>query len=419
MRYAIFSERSFAALIRPNDPARFKINLQNDRDQILHDAVVEANSGNPILSPYRTTTARGKKYVSYDRFADHLALRAIVRHLARRYRITINSRDEMVQGVVEGLMDATPMYIVRRDIKSFYESISVGDLKRQVLSDTRTSRSAKQYIEKFFSQHCGNSGGLPRGVGLSAVLAELHMQQFDISVQSLPGVYRYYRYSDDIFIFFLNKPGEIDEVLTQYLPSGMKFNVSKSVDYNISQGDVGPISGIEYLGYRFVLSGGAKAKNSRKVEVGIGERKISRLKARIYTSFEEFLKNNDFKLLRDRLRYLSSNYIVYRNSSLRKDFSHVKSGIFYNYKLCGVYSNKFGSDLTVAPSSLHELKEVDGFYHALLRGPSSRFSSIIAKAPGQAAQLARISFYKGHSLRMLVRYRPHEISLIKRAWRHV
>jgi len=422
VRYAVFSERSFAALIRPNDSTRFDIDLKLNREQIIQDAVVEANSGNPILQPYTSTVSRGKTYVSYERYTDHLVLRAIVRHIARRYRVEVPTRDEIVRGVIEGLMDATPMHLVRRDIKSFYENIPIVDLKRKLTTDTRTSKRVKQYLDKFFEQHCTAPVGLPRGIGLSAVIAELHMKEFDQAVRRIPQVYRYYRYCDDIFIFLLSKPRDIDSILAPLLPPGMKFNPKKSLDHEVGQG--GPectVTGIEYLGYRFSLSGGGGGKATRKVEVGIGERKIGRLKARIIASFQVYQKDRNFSMLLDRIRYLSSNYIVYRNNPYRKSSSHVRSGIFYNYKLAGVYTTKYGTELSIDVSPLSELKSVDGFYHSLLSGPSSGFSALLAsslRAP-QMAELQKLSFHKGHSLRMLVRYRPQQVASIKRAWQNV
>jgi Reverse transcriptase (RNA-dependent DNA polymerase). len=422
VRYAIFSERSFAALIRPNDSARFSINLKVDRETIISNAVGEANSGVPGLEPYSATTRRGKTYVSYARYTDHLVLRAIGRHLMRRYRIKMPTRDEVVRGVIEGLTDATPMYVVRRDIQSFYEAIPTSNLCRSLITDIRTPRNVSRYLEKFFNQHCSSPAGLPRGVGLSAIIAELYMQDFDQAVRQIPQVYRYYRYCDDIFIFLLERPDNLDAQLASILPAGMNFNSTKSFDCDISHGgNGGDVEGIDYLGYSFGLTGGAKGKSSRKVEVGIGERKLARLKARILASFRTFEADNNFQLLLDRLKYLSSNYIVYRNGSTRKSASHVRSGIFYNYKLAGIYSIRYGTELSMVPPGLAELKAIDGFYHSLLIGPSSSVAKILSSrlTGPQLAKLKELSFHKGHALRMLVRYRPYQVALIKKAWQNV
>lgn len=331
------------------------------------------------------------------------------------------TRDEIVRGVIEGLMDATPMCVVRRDIKSFYEAIPTAGIRRELMADTRTPANVKRYLQKFFDQHCGLPQGLPRGVGLSAILAELCMNPFDQAVRKIPLVYRYYRYCDDIFIFLNGKPDDFDAQLTALLPQGMKFNLAKSFDCDVGPGGGSAVQGIEYLGYRFSLSGGSKGKISRKVEVGIGERKLDRLKARIVASLRAFQKDRNFQMLLDRIRYLSSNYMVYRNSAVAKSASHVRSGIFYNYKLAGVYSIRFGTEMSVEPPGLAELKGVDGFYHSLLSGPSSRFSTLLASTltPQQLGRLRELSFHQGHAHRMLVRYRPYEVALIKKAWQNV
>lgn len=45
------------------------------------------------------------------------------------------------------------------------------------------------------------STGLPRGLGISAVLSELRMKYFDLSLRRVEGVYYYARFVDDIIVF--------------------------------------------------------------------------------------------------------------------------------------------------------------------------------------------------------------------------
>jgi hypothetical protein len=398
------------------------VNLKKDRHLHISSAVTEARAGIPILQPFTSTTSRGKAYVSYKRYSDHLILRAIARHLKLRHRVQIPSRDTLVRGIVEGLMDGTPMFILRRDITSFYESIPVKAIEEMLARDTRTPRIVKQYFQKYFEQHCRTSFGLPRGVGLSAVLSEVFMRDFDKSIKRIDGVYRYYRFCDDILIFSTKSPEELDVELKASLPASMRFNTEKSQDWALLGGVTGPNhKPVEYLGYKFSVSGPAKNKISRTVQVGISDRKISKLKTRIVLSLLRYSKDRNFQCLRDRLRFLSSNYIVHRNQSTVKAATHVRSGIFYNYKMCGAYSLKAGTELHHDSPDMRELRELDGFYHSILAGPSSRFSSLLSRtlSPQQRLELEKLSFLKGYQKRMLVRLHPREVSQVKEIWKNV
>ena len=312
------------------------------------------------------------------------------------------------------------MFVVRRDIKSFYENVHTHELQDKLTQDTRTPRQVKLYLDKFFAQHCASSIGLPRGVGLSAILAELYMQEFDQDVRRIDGVYRYYRYCDDILLFLTHIPENLDLALAKILPEGMAFNLSKSRDHHIATTDGVPDE-IEYLGYRFRVSDSTKGKFSRNVDVGIADAKIRRLKSRVLATFMRYTTDHNFPMLRDRIRYLFSNYIVHRNSNAQRSASHVRSGIYYNYKLCGLYGIKYSTDSKLYPPSLSELKAVDAFYHSLLTGPSSKFAPFLARqlTPPQLQELKKISAHKGHMLRMLVRFDPKDVAEIKRAWKNV
>lgn len=422
MRYNVFSERSFAAIIKPADPNRFRINLSRDRERHLTDAVNEAQSGNPRLAPFKTRVLRDKTYISYERFNDHLALRAVSRHLQNRFRLRIPSREAIVRAVIESLTDNTPLFVIRRDISSFYESIPVCDLEKMILKDTRTSSSVKGYISKYFDQHCRSGPhGLPRGIGLTAILSEIFMTGFDKAIKKIDGVYRYYRFCDDILIISTRNIPDIDDVISDLLPSSMKLNRNKSQNHSVStKGGFCQSTGLDYLGYNFSLTQ-PKGKSSRTVRVSINNNKINRIKTKIILSLHRFSRDHNFDLLLKRIKYISGNYIVYRNQSMQKEATHVRSGIFYNYRLCGEYTIKHGSELHFADPFLRELRSLDGFYFSLLGGPSSSFKAHLQRhlTAAQQNKLREISFLKGYQKRMLVRLSPHEVSKIKEVWKHV
>lgn len=423
MSYSPFSEQSLARLIRAPDPQRFDLDLKHDRDQILKDASSRIDSDAVNLADFQTHQIRGKPCVSYSDFHSHLVLRAIVHHLARRYRVGPPSRDAIVRGVIEGLIDGTPLYVTRRDISSFYESVPISPLKHRLLTDVSIPGSMRSYLRVFFECHCaGKKSGIPRGVGLSALLAEMAMAPFDKSIKNIPGVYRYFRFSDDIIVLSTSPHSNIDPLIQKQLPAGMVFNDEKKQDIALDEPSKGRNARIsfEYLGYKFNTETFCRMGDPRALRVSISEKKLRKLKTRAILSFKSYVKTNDYQLLRDRLAYATSNYIVRRNGfAIAGGLTHVKSGIYYNYRHCGVYAVEKGI-MTQRGYDRIELKALDGFLRSLLSSTRSDFATILKATltPAQLSSLKTYSFSQGFEKRMIVRYRSDRVSQIKTAWKH-
>jgi hypothetical protein len=412
----IFSEAALTKVIRAGDSKRFNIDLAKNRDAIVQDAVSSAASNTIKFLPFFTTPIKGRPCISTKHYSTQLVFRSISRYLMRRFHLKLPNREEVVLGVIKTLSDATPMYIVRRDISSFYENLPLNELQKQLLQSTTISLKVRYYVQMYFNSYCG-AVGLPRGHVLSAVLAEIAMREFDHRIRNTAGVYRYYRYSDDILLFAFQPPAEIISLMTQALPAGLSFNASKS--------DVVPVScfdktnesllSFEYLGYKFSLPDYSKGRDQRTVHVSIADRKIAKLKTRIILSLKKFRRDLDVRLLRDRLCFLSGNYRVQRTGlNAIKTSKHVKSGIFYSYRLCGTYSSK-----GFQPHDCDELKRLDGFYSSLVSGSNSEFTTLLRASFPQPTYdaLRRISFFKGFSLKRSVRFKAPRVHEIKSVWR--
>jgi hypothetical protein len=125
----LFSSKALSGLVRAGDAFQFNIDLKDDRDLIISSASDTIMSGSANIESYSSTIIRGKKCISYSEYSTHLLLRAISRYLQKRFRISLPSRDRIVRGVVETLLDGSPLFAIRRDITSFYESISTDPIK--------------------------------------------------------------------------------------------------------------------------------------------------------------------------------------------------------------------------------------------------------------------------------------------------
>lgn len=408
------NEQAFAGAFRAGDSRRFDLDLKTDRTKILVAATAAGKSGFLKYGPIHTTVSKGRKCSSIKDYSQTLILRILTKFIARRFRIDTSHRERLVRGVIESLSDSTPMFIVRRDISSFYESIPTQALITKLTQSIFIPTILRQHLDCFFRTFCPTpSTGVPRGICVSPILAELAMESFDKSVKNLPGVYKYFRYSDDILIFSYLPTTEIEAKLPQMLPPGMQFNKKKSacITLNCSIKEKQATEAIEYLGYSYKVSNLCGDKDPRKVEVCISNRKISRLKTRIFRSFRAYEKDANFSLLHERIQFLAGNYIVHRHGATTiKSSKFVKSGIFYNYKLCGVYEKG-----EFKGHNAHELKALDGMYQSLIK-PTTKIGSSLTST--QYSQLRKISFFKGFQLKITTRFSPDKVVHIKKAWRN-
>jgi hypothetical protein len=240
------------------------------------------------------------------------------------------------------------------------------------------------------------------------------MQQFDRSVKEIDGVYKYFRFADDIVIFSFLPAETVENKLS--LPDSMAFNPAKSVNLSVNN-DSKKTPGrlrFDYLGYEFSFDDLCVQSSPRTVSVAISDQKIKRLKTRVILALKAYEKDSNANLLLDRLRFLSTNYRVRRNgvqTNTRAQF--VKSGIFYNYRFSRLYEKG-----KAAPADTTKLKALDGFYLSLLKGSGSHFrASVFLKLPPHyRAQLLKVSFNAGFSNRIISRFTPHRVGQIKAAW---
>lgn len=415
----VFSLGSISRCVRAGDSARFKLDLKRDFESIVENAAAAASTNSVSFSAHNKVIVRGKPCLTYTDYHTHLVVRAMSRYLANRFLISPPNRNQIIGGVIAGLKDSTPFHVIRRDISSFYETVGTETLRQSLLFDTGIPRSVRGYLAAFLSEHCPGPVGLPRGIGLTAVLVELAMQSFDNAVRRIPGVYRYWRYADDILLFTFSEPGAVEIELQRALPLGMQFNRSKSQRASFDQPKKSPSSkaSFEFLGYKFEGDCRSGFSDPRELHVTIADGKIKRLKTRIILALKAFKNNPNTGLLIDRIKFLASNYRVHRHgiSTFRKS-RYARAGIFHNYRFCGHYSK--GGFVQTAPSSLPQL---DNFLHGLLWGQHSLFSAHIRKkmTAAQMKQLRSVSFEKGFRSRRVIRMSYSRIAQVKEAWRNV
>jgi hypothetical protein len=283
--------------------------------------------------------------------------------------------------------------IFRTDIKSYFESVPFADIILRLESDGLRNNAAIAHLRNLNSLllNMHSYSGLPRGLALSSTIAEYALHTFDRDVFNRDSVLYYTRYVDDICIVHFDEPQLFQSFVETTLPFGLKLNATKTQSLALPS-----TAQLEFLGYRIALT--------QPLKVAIATTKIGKAKKRIVLSLKEFVRNKNFNLLLDRLRFLSCSTRM--NKVGRK--TPVYTGFRHVYRLCD-------------PQAITaQLREVDAFFHGILN--SKRFSlgrSLRAiLTDEQAMLLQRVSFEKNYSSHVSFKGKPTTIDKLRRAWQY-
>jgi len=428
MQLSPFSEKYLRSCIRAGDSKKFGVDLALDCNTLLSQTRDQVDDGTIAFQHREVPIPKGRKLFLIDNFNGALALRATARSLNQQFGVSAGSRDAVVNGVLETLFDSSPFYLLRCDIKSFFENVDAKVILKEILSSTKTHTHVKTVLRTLETSGLlgGTLSGVPRGLGLSTTFAELALRKLDREIIEIEGVYRYFRFADDILLFSTQKVepalAEIKDILSPSFELNSKTRKAdlRSLTDTIKNPCTTPASKFSYLGYSFECENGIRARKSRQVLVKISSDKIKVRKSRIILSLKAFRKDKNAALLLNRVKFLTSNYEIRKTGHSHGPLrASVKTGIYFNYQKCGLYQHgQQGPEKCAAAPT--ELKELDGFLGSLLWGKNSQFSAEIQTSltPKQLAELKRLSFYKGFTDKMTVRFNRGSVSEIRKAWLH-
>ncbi len=428
MQLSPFSRDYLRSCIRAGDSKRFGVNLALDCETLLTETREQVDSRTIVFQHREVPIPKGRKLFLIDNFHGALALRATAKSLNKQYGVSAGSRDTVVNGVLEALFDASPFHVLRCDIKSFFENVNAKMILAELLSSTKTHTHVKTVLRTLEESGLlgGALSGVPRGLGLSTTFAELALRQLDRDARQIEGVYRYFRFADDILLFSTQKVepafDEIQRIISPSFELNSKTEIANlaSLPATVDNPRTEPASKFTYLGYLFECENGIRAQKSREILVKISPEKIKVRKTRVILSLKAFLKDQNAALLLNRMRFLTSNYEIRKTGHTHgPKRARVKTGIYYNYQKCGLYKHgKQGPEKVTA--TLNELKELDGFLASLLWGGNSQFRTSIKASltPKQLKELKSLSFYKGFTEKMTVRFNRSSVSEIRKAWQY-
>jgi len=353
--------------------------LKREREELIKSILESASLDLPkkinSLNLVKGPVIGKQTYLLENKIENFFISKKIQWNITRTYKVKQANRYSILNQLTNLLGDKFPKYVVRTDIKSFYETIPQKPLLEKINSDHLLSVLSKRFINKVIEQYnvltlqtgLENPLGIPRGVGISPYLSELYMRTVDKEIMNISGLTYYARYVDDIIAVFTPESSQTtknelnkykSELIKIIKNRGLDINLSKTSDYNLLCGinyiikhneellddtltskniKINPKT-IDYLGYSIgavkrELKYSSQNKNNKityALSIDLSEKKILKYRSKIKKAFDEFKrkrKNNEkeaFKLLDTRISYLSSNTKLLNNKS------NILIGIFYS-----------------------------------------------------------------------------------------
>lgn len=208
-----------------------KLKTQNSfesEQKILTDLSYTVDSRDFKFESITKAQVKSKPIVRIRSIKEILILRKLNDNLKRIYGAKQSNRREITKQVYILLQEINPIYIIRLDIRSFYESINLETVLEPVLEETLLSPTSKKIVKAILNDPSIPTH-IPRGLNISSTLTEIYMREFDSAIRSLNGVYYYARYVDDIIIFaYKDIINGSERAIQKALPTGLRTGGCRS-----------------------------------------------------------------------------------------------------------------------------------------------------------------------------------------------
>jgi hypothetical protein len=236
----------------------------------------------------------------------------------------------------------------------------------------------------------GSNKGVPRGVGISAYLAELYMRDIDRMIMSLNGLIYYARYVDDIIVVFTplvdEKQRDYKRDIAEIVEGKFKLKLNEKKTFTFDLRASSAQHELEYLGYKIFFGNG-------KIKTRLTQKKVEKYKSRIDASFDNYTnlsrvnEKESRKLLVRRMRFLTGN------TRLKNNKNNVLVGIYHS-----------NSQLT----EMDDLISLDDYLRNKV--------NLIKIVPLQE-RLRKFSFKTGFKEKRFSPFKTYELQKIMKVWK--
>lgn len=330
--------------------------------------------------------------------------RQIEENIKTSFSPRLPNRRALVEQALLSLDDSTDKLIVRTDLRGFFESVPHDKLINLLNGSHTLSRTTCRFISSILEEYrtiSGRDRGIPRGLGISAMLAEIYIQQLDIQIRKFEGLRIYVRYVDDIMIIFDSETHHetksarqklIRKTISQF---DLSMNPAKTCYIESREIPAGKNRKLTFLGYEFTITKSENNKKTKqKIDIDISKRRVERYQRRIMLAFEAYDSGNIFNSpvssLYDRIKFLTSN------TRLSNNKRNALIGIYYSNSLLN----------TASPRII----ELDKFYNKQLAARTT--------PPGWRKRLESLSFREGFEERIFHQYSDKRLPKIVKVWKY-
>lgn len=372
-----------------------KLSKSSAIDDLMHEVSQRAIKPGFKITLSKKTGPQGKPVFCIDSEPEtFFIIKQLQHNIHYIYNVKQASRNDLVCQLRDMLNSKFPFELIRTDISSFYESIDRKQLTEKLDQDQLLSSTSKKYIKQIMGSYgeiSNSDSGIPRGVGISAYLAELYIRPIDKAIKEIPGLIMYCRFVDDIVaIFARQNTGESlgsfrDMIINILNNNGLTHNTTKTKELNFA--DPTPKE-FEYLGYCFKYNKGT-------LEISPSTAKIDKYRMRINAAFSDYWREKPVnpraahRKLVGRIRFLTGNTRLYNSKSC------AVTGIYFN--------NSIATDIST-------LKQLD----QLLKEQTQRLRSTALQR-----RLKKHKFTTGFEQRRYHNFSTKELQMIVKVWKYV
>lgn len=250
------------------------------------------------------------------------AEKQIQRNIKKIFGVKQADRELIVPQIISTLKDKIPKIIVKTDIKSFYESINKERLIGKIHQSQSLSLQTRKIVSRLINSFDGGASsdrGIPRGVGVSAYLAELYMKSFDDAINEIDDLVYYSRYVDDIILIMspsMARNGGDYLALVKKLLDGECLIMNEDQDKTkvIDFPKLNNKYSFDYLGYNFTY-------DVSNLKIRMSKKKLDKYELKVNSAFDEYHKKSKKQPRRSsselslRMKFLTHNTRLSNNKS--------------------------------------------------------------------------------------------------------
>ncbi|WP_321882150.1 antiviral reverse transcriptase Drt3a [Paraburkholderia bannensis] len=368
---------------------RYEIEIANKLEDI--SKIIGRKDFRVTLIESTTTISDKKIYGIGADLSQILAMRFVQLVLKSIYDVKMPSRDILVGQIKSLSLDRVPKFIIRADVESFYESVRHEDLLDSIHKSSELSVEVKRIITRVLKDYqniSGSNKGLPRGVGVSAYLAEIYLSDIDDNIKNSSDLFYYARYVDDIVLMYApSRP----ELAPTYRKTVEQIMQRKGLSLNHKTTEVDALAEqkgkFEYLGYEFDLAPGGSG-------VSLSSKKLLKYRTRIKKSFDDYHRKKAFIPKKAATELIVRSLFLTGNMRLFNRKSNAFIGIYFSNKHI---------------TNTKQLDGLDNFYRHKIKS---------IKDSGLRDRLLKNSFQEGFSNKIFRNLDLKQLSNIARGWKH-